>query len=253
MPIADAADSPSNLTRVALITGATAGIGLEIARQLAAKGLKVIIGARDAERGQSLAKQLRAAGGDAASVQLDVTDPAAVLRAAIWVSGEIGRLDVLINNAGIARDQHKRPTETTLQDLRETYETNVFGVATVTNAFLPLLSNSRDGRIINQSAGLGSHSLTARMEPPLVRLNWLAYNSSKAALNSITLEYAKLLRETSVRIVATSPGQVATALNDYRPGGVTPAEGAGVAVRLTTMSPPPPNGSLWGLAGQLAW
>ena len=253
MPTTDSANSTTNITRVALITGATAGMGLEIARQLAASGLKVIIGARDIERGHAVAAELCAAGGDVHSVHLDVTDPVIVASAATWVSGEIGRLDVLINNAGIARDQKKQPSETTLQDFRETYETNVFGVATVTNAFLPMLLKSEDGRVINQSAALGSHSMTARMEPPLVKLNWLAYNSSKAALNSITLEYAKLFRETTVKIFATSPGQVSTALNGHRQGGITPAEGAGIAARLATIDPPPPNGSFWGLAGQMPW
>jgi len=253
MPIVDSADRKGDFARVALITGATAGMGLEIARQLAAKGLKVVIGARDAARGRRVAEELRAEGGEAFSAPLDVADPVSIAQAAAWLSGEIGRLDVLVNNAGIARDQNKRPQETTLQDFRETYETNVFGVAMVTNAFLPMLSKSEDGRIVNQSAALGSHSMTARMEPPLVSLNWLAYNSSKAALNSLTLEYAKLLRGSSVSIVATSPGQVATALNGYRKGGVTPAEGAGVAVRLATMDPPPPNGSFWGPGGRMAW
>ncbi|WP_024879449.1 SDR family NAD(P)-dependent oxidoreductase [Methylosinus sp. LW3] len=252
MSIVESADSTGDTARVALITGATAGMGLEIARQLAAKGLKVVIGARDVERGDSVVTELRE-GGDVVALALDVTDSAGVSQAAIRLAGEIGRLDVLINNAGIARDQHKRPTETTLQDFRETYETNVFGVAMVTNAFLPLLMKSEDGRVINQSALLGSHSMTARMEPPLVKLNWLAYNSSKAALNSLTLEYAKHLRETSVKVYATSPGQVATALNGYRAGGVTPAEGAEVAVRLATLDPAPTSGGFWGPAGRLDW
>lgn len=253
MPKDNSPNNTAKMSRVALITGATAGMGLEIARQLAANGLKVIVGARDVERGHAVAAELCAAGGDVVPVQLDVTDPVIVSRAAAWVSGQTGRLDVLINNAGIARDQKKTPAETTLQDFRDTYETNVFGVATVTNAFLPMLLKSEDGRVINQSAALGSHSMAARMEPPLVKLNWLAYNSSKAALNSLTLEYAKLLRETSVRVFATSPGQVATALNGHHQGGITPAEGASIAVRLATIDAPPPNGSFWGLAGQLAW
>jgi len=251
MPISD--PGSAQMPRVALVTGATAGMGLEIARQLAAKGLKVILAARNVERGDAVAAELCAAGGDVAFVQLDVADPDSVSRAATWASLHIGRLDVLINNAGIARDQKKNPSETTVQDFRETYETNVFGVATVTNAFLPMLLKSEDGRIVNQSAALGSHSMTALMEPPLVKLNWLAYNSSKAALNSMTLEYAKLLRGTSVSVFATSPGQVSTALNGYREGGVTAAEGAGVAVRLAILDAPAPSGSFWGLAGQLAW
>ena len=253
MPKDNSPNNTAKMSRVALITGATAGMGLEIARELAAHGLKVIVGARDIERGHAVAAELCAAGGNVVPVQLDVTDPVIVSHAAAWVSGQIGRLDVLINNAGIARDQKKKPAETTLQDFRETYETNVFGVATVTNAFLPMLLKSEDGRVINQSAALGSHSMTARMEPPLVKLNWLAYNSSKAALNSLTLEYAKLLRETSVRVFATSPGQVSTALNGHHQGGITPAEGASIAARLATIDAPPPNGSFWGLAGQMAW
>lgn len=182
----------------------------------------------------------------AKSARLDVTDPVTISRAASWVRDHVGRLDVLFDNAGIARDHSKKPTETTLRDFRETYETNLFGAAMVTNAVLPMLLDSMDGRIINQSinqsAALGSHSATARMERPLVKLNWLAYNSSKAALNSITSDYAELLSDTSVEVVATSPGRVATALDGHIRDGMTPAEGARIAMRLAVIDPPPPNG-----------
>lgn len=239
--------------RIALVTGATAGMGLEIARQLGAAGFLVLVGARDADQGAGVVTELQARGADADVVTLDVTDAASVAKAAERIGEKFGRLDVLVNNAGVSFDHGKMPTETTLDDFRRTYETNVFGVATVTNAMLPFLLKSHDGRIINQSAALGLQSQVARLEPPMVNLRMTAYSTSKGALNCLTLEYAKFLKDTSVRIYATSPGQVVTALNGYRAGGVTAAVGASVAVGLATQADPAPTGTLWGLSGQIAW
>src|SRR6185436_15146818 len=141
--------------RVAVVTGANKGIGLEIARQLAREGIAVFIGARDAQRGRAAAEKLRAEGLDARALQLDVSDDASVAAAAATVERDAGRLDILVNNAGIAIDDGP-PSRVSLSAVRKTYETNVFGVVRTTQAMLPLLRRSNAGRIVNLSSGLGS-------------------------------------------------------------------------------------------------
>ncbi len=141
--------------KIALITGANKGIGKEIARQLGAKGMTVLLGARDEGRGGEAATELKQQGLDARAVRLDVTNQASIDEAVQRIEGEFGRLDVLVNNAGIALDGG--PASTLAVDtLRRTYETNVFGVFAVTQSFLPLLKKSSAGRIVNMSSGLGS-------------------------------------------------------------------------------------------------
>lgn len=236
---------------VALITGANKGIGFEIAKQLGLKGVHVILGARDGSNGEMAAEELRDFGVSASAVVLDVTRKESVVGAAESIDKEFGRLDVLVNNAGIAVDHHTPPEEVTHDQLVRTYETNVFGVVAVTNAMLPLLRKSKSGRIVNQSAELASLSLP-QMEPPMVFLNWLAYNSSKAALNSVTVEYAKALRETPIRVNAVSPGRVSSDLNGHA-GGKSTAEGAEVAVFVAMLPPDSPTGVFWNETGQIAW
>ena len=165
--------------KIALITGANKGIGKEIARQLGAQGLTVLIGARDETRGAEAVSELNQEGLTAHSVQLDVTDQESIDAAAKRIEAEFGKLDVLVNNAGIALDKGPA-SETEMETLRRTYDTNVFGVFAVTKAMLPLLKKSEAGRIVNLSSGLGS--LTQNSDP-----NWefagvkpLAYNSSKS-------------------------------------------------------------------------
>lgn len=238
--------------KVALITGANKGIGFEIARQLGSEGFHVIIAARDGLKGDRAATALRKLRISASSIVLDVTQNDSALAAASSIDRDFGHLDVLVNNAGIAVDHHTAPEEVTRVQLAETYETNVFGTVAVTNAMLPLLRKSESGRIVNQSAELGSLTSTAMMEPPLVFLNWLAYNSSKAALNSVTLEYAKALRGTSIRVNAVSPGRVSTDLNNNA-GGKTAAEGARVAVHVATLPADSPSGGFWNETGQIPW
>lgn len=237
--------------KVALVTGANKGIGFEVARQLGLQGFNVVIGARDASRGEEAASKLRELGIRASAVAIDVTRPDTVAAAADELEREFGVLDVLVNNAGIAPDQHTSPEETPRELMARTYETNVFGVVTVTNAMLPLLRKSASGRIVNQSAELGSHRLAALMEPPMVHVNWLAYNSSKAALNAVTLEYAKAFRGTPLRVNAVSPGRVSSELNGFA-GGKSTAEGAAVAVHVATLADSP-TGGFWNESGQIPW
>lgn len=245
-------DIPTSTT-IALITGGNKGIGFEVARQLGAKNFHVIIGARDGGKGSVAAVTLQDLGLSASSIVLDVTSEDSVASAATAIEREFGRLDVLVNNAGIAVDHHTPPDQVTRAQLLETYETNVFGVVTVTNAMLPLLRKSQSGRIINQSAELGSVTLTGRMQPPMLFVNWLAYNSSKAALNAVTVEYAKALRETPIRVNAVSPGRVSSDLNNHAAGGKTTAQGAEVAVHVATLPPDSPTGRFWNETGQIAW
>src|SRR6266498_4751827 len=185
------------MTSIALITGANKGIGFETARLLGARGMTVLVGARDADRGEQAERALRGGGADAHFVWLDVTDEKSVHRAAEWVDTEYGRLDILVNNAGIARaDGRGLPSDTTLATLREVYETNVFGVIAVTNAMLPLLRRAPAARIVNLSTELGSFAYLGDPDGPWAPYLSIAYGTSKTALNAITLMYANELRGT---------------------------------------------------------
>ncbi|MFG2166920.1 SDR family oxidoreductase [Micromonospora chersina] len=233
-------------TTIALITGANKGIGLATARQLGARGMTVLVGARDAARGREAADKLRAEGVDARSVPLEVTDAASVAAAAELVEREYGHLDVLVNNAGIIRaDGAGLPSQTTLDTLREVYETNVFGVVAVTNALLPLLRRAPAARIVNVSSEVGSIAVMTDPEGALFALTSIPYPSSKTALNMVTAMYAKELRDTPIKVNAANPGYCATDLNHHS-GFRTPEEGAEVSVHLATLPADAPSGLLWG-------
>ena len=232
-------------TTIALITGANKGIGLETARQLGARGVTVLAGARDEARGLEAERALRDGGAEARFVRLDVTDPKSAQEAADWVDHYYGRLDILVNNAGIARAGGP-PSQTDLDAMREVYETNVFGVIIVTNAMLPLLRRAPAARIVNVSSEVGS--ITSMTDPasPLTQMPAsLAYPSSKSALNMITALYAKELRDTPVTVNAANPGYTATDLNRHN-GFRSVAEGAEASVHLATLDADAPSGILWG-------
>jgi NAD(P)-dependent dehydrogenase (short-subunit alcohol dehydrogenase family) len=202
--------------KIILITGANKGIGFAAARELARAGHTVLLGARDPGRGAEAAAELTAQDLDVRFVHLDVTDPDTIKAAAGLIDAEYRRLDVLVNNAGISRDRPHPPAELPVAALRETYETNVFGVVAVTNAMLPLLRRSPAGHIGNVSSGLGTVGFLTDPDSPLWRYaNLLGYNSSKAALNAITLIYAHSLRDAGIRVNALSPGFCATDLNGH--------------------------------------
>ena len=235
-------------TKIALITGANKGIGFETARQLGALGMTVLVGARDAERGRTAEQALRDGGADARFVQLDVTDSKSSSQAADWIEAEYGRLDVLVNNAGTATVAHQGfpPSQTSLEDMRAVYEVNVFGVVAVTNAVLPLLRRAPAARIVNVSSEVGS--ITAEGDPahPLGQMPAsVQYPSSKAALNMITVMYAKELRETPIKVNSANPGFTATDFNDHR-GFRTASEGAEPSVYLATLPEDGPSGIHWG-------
>ncbi|GEB50802.1 MULTISPECIES: SDR family oxidoreductase [Streptomyces] len=223
--------------RTALVTGANKGIGRHIAQQLVAAGLTVYVGARDAERGRRAAEEI---GGTARPLTLDVTDPDSIARAA----AQVDRLDALVNNAGISPDLDP-PTTASVEDFRRTYETNVFGVVEVTNAFLPALRRSPQPRIVNISSGTGSLGLSADPGSPFAvsQGSGAAYRSSKTALNALTLFYAQTLQDAGVKVNAMAPGRRDTDLNAAAAGGGDPAEAAEGAVRLALLPDDGPTGT----------
>lgn len=241
----------SNGRKVALITGANKGIGLEIARQLGRQGVTVLVGAREEGRGREAAGGLQSQGIDAHFVQLDVTSQESIDRAARRVEEEFGRLDILVNNAGIFIEDTP-PSGLGMDVLRRTYETNFFGPVAIIKAMLSLLRKSPAGRIVNMSSGLGSLTLTSDPEWEFSHLNLLAYNSSKTALNVATVQFARELRNTSIKVNAADPGYTATDMTNHE-GTRTVAQGARVAVRLATLAEDGPTGGFFDEDGPLPW
>jgi len=236
---------------IALITGANKGIGYEIAAGLGALGWSVGVGARDETRRDGAVAKLRAAGVDAFGVPLDVTDDASVTRAARLIDERAGRLDVLVNNAGVTGGTPQEPTKVDIATVRTAVETNVIGVIRVTNAMLPLLRRSASPRIVNMSSGVGS--LTRQTTPgaetgPIS----VAYAPSKTFLNAVTVQYAKELRDTGILINAGCPGYTATDLNGFR-GFRTPEQGAAIGIRLATLPDGGPTGGFFEDAGVVPW
>jgi NAD(P)-dependent dehydrogenase (short-subunit alcohol dehydrogenase family) len=239
------------MDRIAVVTGANKGIGLEIARQLGREGVTVFLGARDEARGRAAAEKLRAEGLDARALRLDVTDDASASAAAAEVERQAGHLDILVNNAGIAIDGAP-PSKVSIDVVRRTYETNVFGVVRTTQAFLPLLRKSSAGRIVNMSSGLGSLAQNSDPSWDYASVKLLAYNSSKTAVNMITVQFAHELRNTPIKVNAADPGYVATDMN--RNQGIRSVEqGAATPVRLALLPDDGPTGGYFNDDGALPW
>jgi len=236
---------------IALISGANKGIGYEIARGLGAKQIKVLVGARDAARGQAAVEKLKAEGADARFVQLDVTDSGTIQRAAEWIEKEFGRLDILINNAGIGEWGFK-PSDVALSKVREVYETNFFGPVALIQAMLPLLKKSKHGRIVNVSSSLGSLTLSSDPKSPFADFVALGYNTSKSALNSMTIQFAKELKDTPIKVNAICPGYCATDINGNS-GPRTAAQGAMAAIEYATIGPDGPTGGYFNDEGRVPW
>jgi NAD(P)-dependent dehydrogenase (short-subunit alcohol dehydrogenase family) len=237
--------------KIALVTGANKGIGYEIARQLAERGVTVLLGARDEVRGKDAVASLAGRGIAVVPLRIDVTDASSVIDAASRIDRQYGRLDILVNNAGVGGFTGL-PSEAAAADLREVYETNVFGVVSVTSAMLPLLRRSAAGRIVNMSSHVGSLTLTSDPGSPVAGVNMIAYQSSKTALNAVTVAYAKELRGTPIKVNAACPGVVATDINQHR-GRKTPAEGAVIAVRLALLDDAGPSGACLSEDGAVPW
>ena len=245
-------------TPVALVTGANKGIGLQIAKDLAAHGLTVLIGSRDLARGETAARMV---GAGARALLLDVTDRASIAAAAGRIRDEFGRLDVLVNNAGISRKPGLPPEELArsntpsvgpLDNMRAVFETNVFGVMAVTQAMLPLLREAPAGRIVNMGSSSGSLTLNADPSYEHRPVFGAAYSPSKAALHAISLAFAIELEPTNITVNIACPGFTATDLNNFR-GTRTVEQGAREAVRLALLGPGGPTGTFSDEDGPVPW
>jgi NAD(P)-dependent dehydrogenase (short-subunit alcohol dehydrogenase family) len=236
--------------RIALITGANQGVGLQTAKELVANGLTVLVGSRNLERGEAAAKEI---GPGAVALQLDVTDGDSIAAAAERIRQETGRLDLLVNNAAISNTvrgslslqenaKRKYPSNVSLDEVRAVWETNVFGVLAVYQAMLPLLRESSDARIVNVSSGVGS--LTANADPayPYHSLFGPVYPASKAALNAMTLAMMIELESTDIKVNLVSPAFTKTNLNGYA-GTESVEDGSREVVRVALLGPDGPTGT----------
>ena len=238
--------------KIALVTGANKGIGYEVVRQLAEQEMTVLLGARNAERGEEAAETLRGESFDVHFVRLDIQDASTHQAAAQFIEEKFGKLDILVNNAGIALDMGEKPSEVSQDLLRQTFDTNFFGTVAVTQAFLSLVKKSNAGRIVNVSSGLGS--LTQNSDP-----NWefsqvkpLAYNASKTALNAFTVILAHELKDTDIKVNSADPGFTATDLNGHQ-GYKTVEQGASIITQLAVLPDGGATGSYFDDQGVLPW
>ncbi len=232
--------------RVALITGANKGIGLEIARQLGAQGVHVVVGARDARKGEEAAAQLAREGIKATAVRLDVTSPDTIAPALAAIDKQLARLDILVNNAGVFLDRGVKPSELSSAVLRETLETNVVGVLALTRAALPLLRMSDAPRIVNVSSQLGSLAGVSKSGG----MGAAAYQTSKAALNMLTVSLAHELK--GIKVNTCCPGWCKTDMGG-RDATRTASQGAQTPVWLATLPADGPTGGFFSDMKPAAW
>ena len=235
---------------IALVTGANKGVGLATARQLAERGLTVLLGSRDRERGERAAKEL-----GVRALEIDITDDQSVADAVKVIRDEYGRLDVLVTNAGLLA--RKPALEVTADDMRAEFDTNVFGLVRVIHAMLPLLQLSKAPRIVNVSSNSSLFHKTADPESMFAQSHdSFAYSATKAAVNMLTVKYANAFRDdpaaAHIKINAVTPGYVATDLNGFA-GVRTPDEGARVSVHWATVGDDGPSGGFFEEAGALPW
>jgi NAD(P)-dependent dehydrogenase (short-subunit alcohol dehydrogenase family) len=246
--------SDATVTKVALITGANKGIGLETAWQLGKLGMTVLVGSRDLGRGEQAAEALRGVGADVRAMKLDVTSEADRVAAAEFIRREFGRLDVLINNAAVNLDQGAgyETSTTPVETIRETFETNFFAVVDLTQRLLPLIRKSAAGRIVNVSSAQGSLAQLAPKGSPIYATKTFSYDASKTALNSFTLHLAHELRGTKIKVNSIHPGWVRTDMG----GELAPldlVEGARTSVRLATLGEDGPTGGYFHMDLALPW
>lgn len=239
-----------NLRRIALITGANQGVGLQVAKELAANGITVLVGSRNFERGEAAAKEI---GPGAIALQIDVTDNNSIANAAERIRMEYGRLDLLVNNAAISNTRKgnmsleeygkiSRASNASLDEVRAVWGTNVFGVLAVYQAMLPLLRESADARIVNVSSGVGSLELNAAPDGLYHRSFGPVYPASKTALNAMTLAMMVELEGTGIKVNLVSPGFTKTNLNGYA-GTQSVEDGSREVVRVALLGPDGPSGT----------
>lgn len=238
--------------RIALVTGANKGIGLEIARQLGQAGIRVIVCARDAARGESAAAELSREGLNAEFVKLDLNDEASIAAAAEQIAEKHGRLDVLVNNAGIVDAEDGPPSKSSTAAARRIMETNFIGTLAVTREMLPLLHKSPSARIVNLSSALGSLAINGDPSSPFYSARLIAYNASKAAVNMLTVQLNAELQGTSITVNSVSPGYVKTDLTGHN-GLMTPEEGARMPVKFALLDDGSVSGRFEGPGGATPW
>jgi NAD(P)-dependent dehydrogenase (short-subunit alcohol dehydrogenase family) len=243
-----------NAKKVALITGANKGLGFEMARQLAQAGVKVVLAARDPQKGQTAADNLQKEGLDVQFLKLDVTDKQDRIAAAAFLEKNFGRLDILINNAGVSLDGLGGGlASTTSEDsLRRSFETNLFAPIALTQVLLPLLKKSDAGRIVNMSSILSSQTLHADPKSPIYDSKSLSYDASKTALNSFTIHLAHELKDTKIKVNSAHPGWVKTDMGTEAAPMEIP-EGAKTGVALALLEENGPNGAFLHLGKPLPW
>ena len=241
--------------KVALISGANKGIGFETARQLGKLGYVILLGSRDALKGEVASRQLRGEGIDARVVKLDVNRQSDIDAAVKLVEKDFGKLDVLVNNAGVMLEKgwtQNTTSETKMENLRATFEANVFAVVSLTTALLPLLKKAEAARIVNVSSILGSISMQATPGSPTYTTKLFAYNASKAALNMFTIHLAHELRKTKIKVNSAHPGWVKTDLGGSS-APMSAVDGAKTEVILATLPGDGPTGGFFHVGEAIAW
>lgn len=246
-------------TKVAFITGANRGIGFETARELAEKGVYVVIGARDASAGQAAVQKLKELQLKAEALVFDVTNTQHIEKAVQFFQEKFGRLDILVNNAGIMIDaenasvsRSNRTSLTSTETLKKTFDVNFFAPVALTQAMIPLLKKSSAGRVVNLSSILGSLTLQADPKSPIYDGKVFAYDASKTALNAFTIHLAHELKDTKIKINSAHPGWVKTAMGgDFAPMEV--ADGGKTSVELALLPDNGPNGGFFHRGESLPW
>ncbi len=241
------------MAKVVLVTGANKGIGFEVSRELGRAGFTVLLGARDTARGEEAANKLRGEGLAVRFVAADLSQAAESGAAlAKQIGEEFGRLDVLVNNAGIADREDGPAGSVGIETLRRTFETNFFGTVAFTQPLLPLLRAAESARIVNVSSGMGSLAINGDPGTPIYHMKFLAYSASKAALNMFTVDLAYDLRDTKIKVNSACPGYTATDLNNHS-GTQTIEEGAIAIVRLAQLPGDGPTASFTHKDGTYPW
>jgi len=238
--------------KVALITGANKGIGYELARQLGKAGIAVLLAARNSQLGEAAAAKLRTDGADAHFIELDVTKPETITKAAEVIRGQYGRLDILVNNAGVVEKGDGPPSVADPEAVRRVLDVNFFGVLAVAQAMLPLVRKSAAGRIVMVSSGLRSLTWNADPNWSFAAVKPLGYNGSKAILNMLTVQLAWELRDTPIKVNTVNPGYTATDLNGNC-GTQTVEEGAAETVRQALAPDDAPTGGSFETGGTVPW
>lgn len=240
----------TNHKRIALITGANQGVGLQVAKELVANGITVLVGSRNFERGEATAKEI---GAGATALQIDVTDRVSIANAAVRIRQEFGRLDLLVNNAAISNTRKGNlslqeyakislASNASLDEIRAVWETNVFGALAVHQAMLPLLRESSDARIVVVSSGVGSLTMNSDPSYPYRVFYNPVYSASKTALNAMTLAMMNELESTGIKVNLVSPGFTSTNLNGYA-GTESVEDGSREVVRVALLGPDGPTGT----------